>query len=221
MSLRKLRVSLSGALLILGGCTIPPKYAPESEQLVNGEENAVPEKGFAVVEVTTNTLERASFQRNVKGELCSKESWELMARVEKKRIMPDYEKGARGVAAVMSLGLSTVLDPRNNVLPFIAITKQKANEELILRASSYINGGNHTTSCGPVYLKFTPEEMRHYQIQFVREDKFCRVVLSEKTALDDKKAVQHSRWSCTEPFKHIGEPEAYNIREIGKPALER
>lgn len=204
---------LIGITVTLGGCAAP-QYHPDSEQPISGMENREMESGYAVVEFTTNTLESAYFLQTHGDDLCKPDSSDKLAIVARKRIVPEYEKGIRSAGAILSLGLSTLLESQRIEKPHLTITKQKSGKPLNIRSSSYINYGNSRISCGPLFLSFIPEEMKRYQVKFIREGKFCTVSLTENSDDSIEKPVNHSRWSCSESFWGIGGGKVLGFREF-------
>ncbi|WP_147326284.1 hypothetical protein [Hydrogenophaga borbori] len=192
---------------VLTGCAAPTvQYYPDAEQAIEDEVGSAPPPGSAVVEFTTNSVAIAVFQRRVGDKLCEPESEDIAARVRRREMLSASVQRFHGLANFMSLGNLNRIEK----LPRTKITHYPAGQAIAFAATTYINDA----SCGPLFLRFTPEEGKHYSLSTDLQDHICRLSIQELVETEQARPVKHSRWWCSKPFLGIGKPRLIGPDEI-------
>ena len=204
--------------VVVAGCAQPPtKYRADDQQIVSsGAKLDKPAEQKATIEFTTNTSERATFERLAGGQLCSRAESKTMARVQRAREISEGEGALITASNVLSLGIGLLFDPRNNKPPHVLTQEVEAGQALVLEASSYGNTGNSTVSCGPLFLKFQPEGSKKYRVSFIRDADRCLLGVRDVSVLNQPAPVKHSRWSCSKGFLGLGGGEVTGLREYSE-----
>lgn len=207
-------------VLVLDGCSTQVKYKDDTSQYKEGLEllqKDIP-AGKSILEFTTNTEISATLVEQEGENLCKPEKKRTIARVQRQREISDAESSAVDVMNVLSLGLVKALgDPRNNKTPVSHISYIDSEKEIILNSSSYVMnqvaGGWVSSSCGPLFIKFTPKEGRRYKINFLTLGSGCASLLTNVE--NSKQSVPgHAQWSCTKPVMGLGGNEIIGFKEI-------
>lgn len=192
---------------VLTGCAAPPvQYYPDAEQAIEDEVGSAPPPGSAVVEFTTNSVAIAVFQRRVGDKLCEPESEDMVARVRRREMLPASVQRFHGLANFMSLGNLNRIEK----LPRTKITHYPAGQAIAFAATTYTNDA----SCGPLFLRFTPEEGKRYVLSTDLQDHICRLSIQALDEASQARPVKHSRWRCVKPFLGIGKPTLIGPNEI-------
>lgn len=214
-----LKISAVLALFFLTACAQPPVvYLPaEKQRVAQDVELNVPAAQKAAIEFSIDTYENATFAKVTDGKLCQGATERKPVVVTRARDMPQSEDNVRKVAAVLSLGLTNLWDPRNGSTPHVMVREFEAGQELIWNASSYLlKPDNTSVSCGPLYLKFTPQGGRRYRMNFVRGGgAACHVELLDITEPAVSQGVDHARWGCSPSFLGVGGGAVSGYRETG------
>ena len=210
------------SIIALTGCatTAPPtRYLPDSEQKTQGNLTDAPAKGKFVVEFTTNTDETASFTEYKGGTVCVPEERTRIASVGRQRILEETEKNMRTLGAVLSLGLTKIVDPRTEFnKQFHVVAKEyDMRETFVTVSSSFANLGNQTISCGPVFVKFWPEEGQRYRVNFLRTGGQCGAELTQASNGTYTPVARRASWFCSASFLGVGGGEIINYRELPAP----
>lgn len=195
------------ASTVLTGCAAPPvQYYPDAEQAVEDEVASAPPPGSAVVEFTTNSAAIAVFQQRVGDKLCEPESEDIVARVRRREIPSAAMQSFHGLANFLSLGNLERIEK----LPKTKITHYPAGQAIAFAATTYITDA----SCGPLFLRFTPEEGKRYSLSADLQGRICRLSIQELDETAQAHPVKHSRWRCAKPFLGIGKPTLIGPDEI-------
>lgn len=210
------KIAMAGALILLVGCAQPPvKYLPDEKQLrTTGPALDVPAEQKSTVEFTTNTFEPTKFEYLDGGKKCSFNGDRAIGTLQRARDMDGNEKFLLNASAVVSLGLTTLFDPRNQKTPHTVVNEVAAGEAVTVQVGSSLFNGNTSKSCGPLYLRFTPEGGARYQVNFIGGGATCNVDLKDITTVSEPKRVKHARWLCTKSFFGAGGNEAIAYQEL-------
>lgn len=191
----------------LTGCATPPaQYYPDAEQAIEDEVGATLSPGTAVVEFTTNAAAIAVFQQRVGDKLCEPESQHIAARVRRREIPSAAMQSFHGLANFMSLGN---LD-RIEKLPRTKIAHYPADQTIAFAATTHITDA----SCGPLFLRFTPQDGKRYSLSMDLQGRTCRLNIQEFDGSAQARSVKHSRWRCNEGLLGIGKPTLIGPDEI-------
>jgi hypothetical protein len=210
---------------LISGCASTIKYKPESSQYKLGEEILYSEipKSKSVLEFTTNTVINATLAMHNGADPCKPDKLENLSRVQRQIESSELNDFAIGLVNVLTLGMVKKLgDPRDNKTPVSHYIYLESGKDTTLQSSSYsLNqtaGGWVSSSCGPIFMKFTPEQGRRYKISFNTTDGGC---FSTLTQLENGIEIfpRHSRWSCTKPTMGVGGNQVIGFKEIagGQP----
>lgn len=191
----------------LTGCAAPPaQYYPDAQQAVEDEVGAAPSPDSATVEFTTNSAAIAVFQQRVGDKLCEPDTEQVAASVRRREIPSDTMKNFRGLANFLSLG---ALD-RIEKLPRTKIVHYPPGEPIAFAATTHITDA----SCGPLFLRFTPQAAKRYALSMDLQGRTCRLSIQELDEAAQARPVKHSRWWCGKPFLGIGKPKLIGPMEI-------
>jgi hypothetical protein len=207
----RIRLLMSCVAVAIGaaltGCAAPPvQYYPDAEQAIEDEVGSAPPPGSAVVEFTTNSVAIAVFQRRVGDKLCEPESEDMVARVRRREMLPASVQRFHGLANFMSLGNLNRIEK----LPRTKITHYPAGQAIAFAATTYTNDA----SCGPLFLRFIPEEGKRYSLSTDLQDHICRLSIQALDEASQARPVKHSRWHCVKPFLGFGKPTLIGPNEI-------
>lgn len=195
------------AAAVLTGCATPPvQYLPDAEQVIEGQGGAAPPAGSATLEFTTNSAAIAVFQQRVGEQLCEPESQNVVASVRRREVPSFGIKNFHGLANFMSLG---ALD-RIEKLPRTKIAHYPADQPIAFAASSHITDA----SCGPMFLRFTPQAAKRYSLSMDLQGQSCRLGIQELDESAQARPVKHSRWRCHKSLLGIGKPTLDGPDEI-------
>lgn len=198
----------------VAGCAFTPDYYPDNEQPVQGAENRTASPGFATLEFTTNTFESTSFTQQQGEDLCKPTERKLAAMVNKKRHLSTAERSANGLGSILTFGLTDKLNASYVNSPHTSVQKFKANTPVILNAESQLNDGRTVTKCGPVFVKFIPEDQKRYRVEFLRSQNTCGMAITELKTDSLVTRTPHSRWTCSKGFFGIGGDQIEGLVEI-------
>lgn len=206
--------------VLVSGCANEIKYKEDKDQVKTGLDlmNKEIPKNKALLEFTTNTIEPATLFKQVGDELCNPEKKVALSRVQRQRELTGVENTTAGALNIATLGLLKLIgDPRDNKTPVSHSLHIESGKEIILQSSSnsttQTGNGWVTKSCGPIFMKFIPEEGQHYKISFINASDKCNAILIKGTDINPT-IPNHTRWSCAKGFMGIGGGEIIGLREI-------
>jgi hypothetical protein len=207
--IRRLTICLACAVAAaaLTACASSPvQYLPDAEQVTQGPAGDEPPPGSATLEFTTNSAAISVFQERVGDQLCEPDSQQLAARVRRREVPSASIQNFRGLANFMSFG---ALD-RIEKLPRTQIAHYPAGQPIAFAASVHITDG----SCGPLFLRFTPQEAKRYSLSMDLNGKICSLNVRELDETAQALPVKHSRWRCLKPVWGFGKHTLVGPNEI-------
>lgn len=206
----------------LTGCGTPVVYRPDTEQVRRVEPPlALPADRKASLEVRTDTFEITRFWQ--RSEYCGPAIPESGMVLERGRELTSEEVFANNAAAVMTLGLTTMLlQTADNPSYPQSIKREIPSDEPMLWAarSSFSGVGGSRVWCGPVFVKFTAAPTKDYRMDYARYPNSCAVMLFETVDGVPIAVPEHERWSCKRGFMDFTDGVVSDMRKIERLELK-